>query len=124
MLRLFKEISTTVRMANDLAEGSGSAGPRWSVFITNRSFVAQVFTVVFLILAYCGVPLPIPAEVAANAVYGIAITLMALWAVLERLYGKTRVIWSRTQAERAHDEATALSEHDRLSKALKNAGAL
>lgn len=118
MFHLIREISETVEMANNLAKQSGSAGPRWSVFFTNRSFLAQVFTLVFMIMAICGVPLPIPAEVAANAVYGVAIALMALWAALERFYGKTRVIWSRQQAHRAHNEA------DALSNALKNAGAL
>lgn len=94
------------------------------MFLTNRSFIAQVFTLVFLILALCGVPLPIPADVASDTAYFIASGIMALWSGLERLLGQTRVIWSSKQAKRAKDEATALSEYDRLSKALKDAGAL
>ncbi|RMC33759.1 hypothetical protein [Paracoccus alkanivorans] len=124
MFNLIREISETVQLANRIANDSGGNGPRWSVFVTNRSFVAQVFTVVFMVLALCGVPLPIPADVAADTAYGIASAVMALWAGAERLLGHTRVIWSRSQAKRAHDEATALSEHDRLSKALKDTGAL
>lgn len=123
MLRLIREISKTVDMANEIAKRKGRSKSRWSLFITNRSFVAQIFTLLFMILAICGAPLPIPAEIAANAVYGVASTLMTLWAVLERFYGKTRVIWSRQQAHRAHIEAKAL-EATSLSRALKDAGTL
>ncbi|WP_147391897.1 hypothetical protein [Paracoccus onubensis] len=118
MIRLIKEISATVRMANDLAEQSGSAGPRWSVFLTNRSFIAQVFALIFAALALFGVPLPIPADVAAEAVYGLAFAILSLWALVERLMGKTRTVWTRQQAYRAANEA------DALSRALKDAGAL
>lgn len=120
MLRLIKEISDTVRLANELA---GEDGPRWSVFLTNRSFVAQIFALIFAALALFGVPLPIPAEVAADAVYGVAFAVMQLWAAGERLLGKTRVIWNRPSAHAAMNEAKAI-HNDKLSKALKDAGAL
>lgn len=64
-----------------------------------------------------GVPLPVPAEVAADAVYGVAFAVMQLWALVERLMGKTRTIWTRQQAVKAVNEA------DALSKALRDAGA-
>lgn len=118
MIRLIREISATVRMANDIAEQSGSAGPRWTVFLTNRSFIAQVLALVFAALALFGVPLPIPAEVAADAIYGLAFAILSLWALVERLMGKTRTVWTRQQAYRAANEA------DALSQALKDAGAL
>lgn len=123
MLRLIREISETVRLANSIVQDSGGNGPRWSVFLTNRSFVAQVFALIFAALALFGVPLPIPAEVAADAVYGVASAAMMLWAAGERLYGKTRVIWNRKAAHDAMAEANAIA-HDKLSKALKDAGAL
>lgn len=118
MLRLIKEIADTVKLANSIAADSGSNGPRWSVFVTNRSFIAQLFALVFAALAMFGVPLPIPAEVAADAVYGLAFAAMQLWALVERLMGKTRTVWSKSQAYRAVNEA------DALSKALRDAGAL
>ena len=122
MLRLIREISETVRLANELA---GDGGPRWSVFLSNRSFVAQVFALVFAALALFGVPLPIPADVAADAVYGVASAAMMLWAAAERLYGKTRVIWNRKSAHDAMAEANAIAKgSDKLTKALKDAGAL
>lgn len=116
MICLIQEISNTVRMANDVAKKSPT-GPRWSVFITNRSFIAQVFALIFAALALFGIPLPVLAEVAAEAIYGIAFVAMQLWALVERLMGKTRTIWSRQQAYKAVNEA------DALSKALGRAGA-
>ncbi|SIS90798.1 hypothetical protein [Paracoccus saliphilus] len=117
MIPLIREIATTVRMANDIAKQNGRAGPRWSLFLTNRSFIAQVFSLIFAALAIFGVPLPISAELAADTVYGVAFTIIAIWAAVERLFGKTRVIWSRTQANCARNEADALTE------ALERAGA-
>ena len=118
MIRLIKEISATVRMANDIAEQSGSAGPRWSAFFTNRSFIAQVLSLVFFVLAVIGFPLSISADVAADALYGIICAAMMVWAGAERFYGKTRVIWTKGQA------SDALIEADALTRALKDAGTL
>ena len=41
MFRIIREISATVKMANDIAAQQGD-GPRWTLFLTNRSFIAQV----------------------------------------------------------------------------------
>lgn len=116
MIRIIKEIDETVRLANRITAQAGD-GPRWTLFLTNRSFIAQVFSLTFAALALFGVPLPIPAEVAANAVYGAISAGMMIWAGAERLYGKTRVIWSREQARDAAAEA------DALSRALREVGA-
>lgn len=117
MIRLIREIAATVRMANNITKQNGSAAPRWSFFLTNRSFIAQVFSLIFAALAIFGIPLPIPAGLAADTVYGITFAIMAIWAAVERLFGKTRVVWSKRQADSAKSEA------DALTKALKRAGA-
>ena len=116
MLRLIKAISDTVKLANQIAAESGGR-PKWSLFLTNRSFIAQVFALVFACLGLFGVPLHIPADIAANAVYGVAFAVMQVWALAERLMGRTTVVWSLDGA------VDAVHREDALSKALREAGA-
>ena len=46
MIRIIKEIAETVRIANQIANQAGD-GPRWTLFLTNRSFIAQVIALLF-----------------------------------------------------------------------------
>ena len=118
MFRILREIAATVRMANDLAQQSGSNGPRWSVFITNRSFILQVIALLFALAGLFGLPVPIGAADLGEIVLLVGFLVTQGWALAERLFGKTRVVWTKEQAYRAHHEA------DALTKALKDAGAL
>ena len=117
MFRLIKAISDTVKLANQIAAESGGR-PKWSLFLTNRSFIAQSFSILFAVLAIAGVPLPIPADIAADAVYGVAFAVMQVWALVERIMGRTAVVWSLDVAVDA-----VKTERDALSKALREAGA-
>ena len=118
MFRIIREIAATVRMANDLAQQSGSNGPRWSVFITNRSFILQVIALLFALAGLFGLPIPIGAADLGEIVLLVGYLVTQGWALAERLFGKTRVVWTKEQAYRAQHEA------DALTKALKDAGAL
>jgi protein-S-isoprenylcysteine O-methyltransferase Ste14 len=96
---------------------AGGRGPRWTLFLTNRSFIAQVVALIFALLEIFGVFLPIDAADMAEII-GLAGYLVAQgWSVWERLRGKTRGIWNGDQARKALEEA------DALSKALRDAGA-
>ena len=96
---------------------AGGRGPRWTLFLTNRSFIAQVVALIFALLEIFGVFLPIDAPDMAEII-GLAGYLVAQgWSVWERLRGKTRGIWNGDQARKALEEA------DALSKALRDAGA-
>lgn len=117
MFRIIREISATVRMANQIAAQAGD-GPRWSLFITNRSFIAQAVATGFALLAIFGIFLPIGAEEVAEIIGLVGYLIAQGWALAERLMGRTRVVWSRPQAVDAAREA------DALSKALRDAGAL
>lgn len=117
MFRIIREVSATVAMANQLAAQPGE-GPRWSLFLTNRSFIAQVVALLFAVVGLFGLPLPIGAEEATQIIALIGYLAAQGWALFERLTGKTRTVWNRTQATEAAAEA------DALSRALRNAGAL
>lgn len=117
MFRIIREISKTVQMANSIAAQAGD-GPRWSLFLTNRSFIAQIVATVFALLAIFGIFLPIGAEEVAEVIGLVGYLIAQGWALFERLRGSTRVVWSRSQAVEAVQEA------DALSRALRDAGAL
>lgn len=117
MFRIIREISATVRMANQIAASAGE-GPRWTLFLTNRSFILQCVATAFAMLAMFGVFLPIDAADLAEMIGMVGFVAAQAWALVERLRGQTRAVWSRGQAVKAVEEA------DALSAALKNAGAL
>lgn len=116
MFRIIREISATVRMANQIAAAAGE-GPRWTLFLTNRSFILQCVATGFALLGMFGVFLPIDAADLAETIGMIGFVAAQAWALFERLRGKTRAIWSPQQADKA------LQEADALSAALKKAGA-
>lgn len=118
-LAVLKEINDTVKMANEIAAQAGK-GPRWSMYATNRSFIAQLMLVVFLVFGSLNVDLPFAQEQAVDAVCGVGALVTAAWALVERLNGKTKVVWNKTLADEAVVEAEALKK-DALTKVLDKA---
>lgn len=116
MFRIIREISTTVRMANEIAAQAGD-GPRWSLFLTNRSFIAQVVATAFALAGIFGIFLPFGADEAIEIILIVGFIAAQVWALIERIRGKTRAVWNRRQAGEAAQEA------DALSRALERAGA-
>ena len=116
MFRIIREINATIRVANEISRQAGY-GPRWTLFLTNRSFIFQAMATPFALLGLAGIVLPIEASEMTEIV-GVIGFLLAQGAVLiERALGKSRVVWNRCQAVEAVEEA------DALSRALENAGA-
>lgn len=119
MFRIIREINETIQMANAIAAAGGD-GPRWSLFLTNRSFIAQVIATLFALLGLFGVFLPVDAETIVEVIGAAGFLAAQGWALVERLNGKTRAIWNKDQANKAVDEAAAL-KGDALSQALNDA---
>ncbi|MDO5658277.1 MAG: hypothetical protein Q4G36_08145 [Paracoccus sp. (in: a-proteobacteria)] len=117
MFNVIRQINQLVTQANRIA-GQAGEGPRWSLFLTNRSFIAQVIATLAGILLLAGIVLPGSPELWAEGIVGIVFVLGQLWAFAERLMGRTRVVWSKRQAHEAVEEADALTE------ALRDAGAM
>lgn len=116
MFRIIREISATVKMANDIAAQAGD-GPRWTLFLTNRSFIAQVVALIFALLAIFGVFLPVDAADFTEIIGVLGYVAAQVWSLWERMRGKTRAVWNKGQARKAVEEA------DALSKALRDAAA-
>lgn len=108
MLRIIREINATVKLANEIAATAGQ-GPRWTLFVTNRSFIAQVLALIFALAGMIGVPLPFGAEDISELIYLLGFAVAEGWAAFERFTGRTRTVWSREQALKAREEADALS---------------
>lgn len=126
MLNLFRDVRELIAQANAI-KAEGGEGPGWSLFLTNRSFIALALAVAINAAAVLGAPIPsVLADIGAEAIAGhiveVATVALALWALVERLIGKTDVIWNRKQASKAVEEAEATS--DPLAKALAKAGAI
>ncbi len=116
MFRTIREINETIRMANAIA-AAGGEGPRWSLFLKNRSFIAQVIATLFAVAGIFGIILPFDAADVIEIVAAIGFLAAQGWALVERIRGKTRVVWSKDQAEKA------ITEADALTAALRKAGA-
>lgn len=116
MFRIIREIRRTVDMANAIAAQAGE-GPRWTLFLSNRSFIAQAVATLFALLGLFGVFLPIDAADVVEAVALAGFIGGQGWSLIERLRGKTRAVWSKDQAKKAVEEA------DALKQALEAAGA-
>jgi hypothetical protein len=116
MFRIIREVRQTIDMANEIAAQAGEA-PRWTLFITNRSFIAQVVATGFALLGLFGVFLPFGAEDIVEMVSLVGFIASQGWALYERFSGKTRAVWNRDQAVKAVQEA------DALTVALRRAGA-
>lgn len=119
MFRIIREINETIKMANAIAAAGGD-GPRWSLFLTNRSFIAQVIATAFALLGLFGVFLPVDAETVVEVIGAVGFLAAQGWALVERLRGKTRAVWNKTQADKAVDEAAAI-QRDALTVALEDA---
>lgn len=111
MFRIIRELNSTVKMANQIATQDTGGKPRWSLFLTNRSFIAQVIATVFALLAMVGVFVPFGAEDIIEVVALVGYLVSQAWALIERTRGNTKVVWNPTQA------------NDALTEALKVAGA-
>lgn len=121
MFRIIREIRATVEMANQIA-AAGGEGPRWTLFLTNRSFIAQVIATLFAALGLFGVFLPVDANTAVEVIAALGFLAAQGWALMERVSGKTRAVWNRDQATKAVEEAAALSTTgDALTDALNKA---
>ena len=121
MFRIIREIRATVQMANEIAAAGGD-GPRWTLFLTNRSFIAQVIATLFAALGFFGVFLPVDANTAIEVIAAVGFLGAQGWALVERIGGKTRAVWNREQAVKAVQEAAALNETgDALADALAKA---
>lgn len=111
MLDAIRKIKSLVAEANRLTDG----GKHWSVAFFNRSFVLQVVATAAALLAVFGVPLPggpdVWAEFWGEAIWGAIFAIAQLWALIERLRGKTKAVWNTKQAS------------DALAEALGKAGA-
>lgn len=116
MFRLIKDINALVVMANTIAAQS-SDGPRWTLFLTNRSFLALALGVLSGVLLLFGIVIPGSPDQWIEIIAAIGVIGGPIWALLERIYGRTRVVWNRKQAE------AAVVEADALTVALRKAGA-
>lgn len=122
MFRIIREINETIKLANQIADQGGD-GPRWSLYFTNRSFVAQVVALLFAVLGTFGIFLPIEAGDLVQLVGAVGLIAGFAWSFVERIRGKTRTIWNTSQADKAVEEAIAVAvakdvEGDRLTAAL------
>lgn len=123
MFRLIQELNASIKMANEIAATKGE-GPRWSLFLTNRSFIAQVVATLFVLMGAVGVALPVTEGNAVEIVSAVGFLVAQAWAGYERLTGRTRAVWNTAQADRAIDEAIAVSQDapkDLLADALNRA---
>lgn len=126
MLNTYRNLRALIAMANQIAAQNPGGAPRWTLFVTNRSFIALALAVILNVLALLGVPLVgwlegIAPDALAGQVVEAFTAALALWAFLERLWGRSRVIWNRNQAEQAIEEAHAAGG-DPLAGALRDAG--
>lgn len=109
-LNLFKRANRIVDEANKIVVENGDPNldsGDWIMFFKTRSFVAMVMSFIFTILSMSGIVIPFGEQFATELVIQAAALVMFLWATVERLLGKKRVVWNKTQAEKAHKEAVA-----------------
>lgn len=114
-----KQISKTVDMANEIAASAGQ-GTRWTLFLTNRSFIAQIVATAFALVGVAGVALPFGEDQAVETVAAVGFLVAQGWSAYERLTGKTAVVWNTTQAVKAVEAAKAVNQ-DALKQTLDRA---
>ncbi len=114
----FKLISAVRDLSRLIEEANRLAGPekRWSLALTNRSFLASCIAFVAALALMFGLPFPVPVDVATETLFAFITVGGLAWAGVERLFGKTRGVWNRKQAVKAIQEA------DALTTALQGAG--
>ncbi|WP_103173795.1 hypothetical protein [Paracoccus sp. SY] len=106
IFKIIRDLAMLIEAANKAA-----GGKHWSVAFFNRSFVALAIATLASIALALGLQLPIPVDVATENVLAIITVGGIAWAGVERIMGKTKVVWNRQQA------------NDALSEALAKAGA-
>lgn len=136
LLRVFHETKKLVDIANREAAKYDGEGPRFSFWLTNRSFLVPALVLLLNVLVLFQVPFLMPLvepviaymqatspDVLAEHIGAITITLGLVWAAMERLLGRTRVLWNRKQGIKAVEEAVTVVrvERDRLQEALDQA---
>lgn len=101
IFKAIRDLNALIQQANDLA------GPdkRWTLAFTNRSFILAAVALLAQIALAVGVPLPVPADMAAETVWAVVSLISLGWAGVERMTGKTRAVWNTKQAVDALDEA-------------------
>ena len=107
MFYTIRQIKELVDQANYLSEN----GRNWSVALFNRSFILQVVATLAALAGVFGLPIPGGHEVWGEAIWAAIFAGSQVWALIERLRGKTQAVWNTKQAE------------DALTKALAEAGA-
>lgn len=131
MLKMLRDVRALVAEANKIAAQDPGDAPRWSLFLTNRSFILLAVAVALNVAQFFGVPLPdFVGPNIADQIVALVTALLTLWAFIERVLGKTRVVWSKRQAKKAVEEAVAVTQNpqavvvaDELTQALEQAGA-
>lgn len=122
-------VNRLVKLANDAARASGEKNPPFSFYLTNRSFLIPALGLLLPILIAFNFPLLTPLalwvqsqspEAIMEYLAFLPVAAGILWAVGERLLGKTRVIWNIAQGKQAIKEQVG---EDNLNKALRAAGA-
>ena len=105
IFKAIRDLSALIEEANRLA----GSERRWSLVYTNRSFIAAVLAFVAGVALMVGLPFPLPLDVTAETVYALITVGGLVWAGVERVMGRTRAVWNRTQAKEAVVEADALT---------------
>ena len=101
MFNTIRQIKALIDEANRLTSG----GDNWSLALTNRSFILQVISTVAATIAIFGIALPGGADLWGEAIWGAIFAIAQIWALIERLRGKTKAVWNTRQASDALAEA-------------------
>lgn len=111
MFKILKELNEMVNIANKIAVENGptsgiDAGD-WIVFFKTRSFVALGISIVFMILPMIGIYIPFGETATLELYMNMVAVIGFIWALIERLLGKKKVVWNKTHASKAINQATA-----------------
>lgn len=125
MFKYYRDLKQIIDYANQISDGK-----RYSVFFTNRSFLALLFAFIINIANAFGFSLPfglniVAPDIIAGNVVAVATAVLLLWGYLERALGVTRAVFNKKQAAKAIVEAAsvrAVEHQDRLAEALAKAG--
>ena len=114
MFTIIRDLRRLIAMANEISAQTQGDAPRWSLFITSRSFIAIAIAVGLNLLPVLGVPVPamlagVVPDLLAGHVVDLATAGLAVYAGVERLLGKTRTVWNKRQAIQAVQEADAFA---------------
>jgi len=74
---------------------------------TTRSFIAMTMAVLFVILRIYGIEIGVEETVLVEVLLQVAPLAFAIWAYIERIYGKATLVFSPTKLK-------AMKEHDNV----------